>query len=144
MGSARCYRFTGKDAPEEMKRRVREAHPRLIVQSEDPAAVSGEGLAQMIGAQTLEACRAGHPLARKPEVDLLLRLGGTTQIAEAIRAVGAKPGGDFVLLVVGEESDLAELESGEASTWERLPRSGLGREDLLRTERAALLDAERA
>lgn len=141
--AARAYRFA-KVSSEELRRRVSTAHPELIVQTVRPDTVSNEALVEMIGAQTLEARRAGRPLARKPEVDLLMRLGGTTQIADAIGAVGAGGSEDFVLVVVGDESDIIELQSGEATGWQRVPRAELRRDELLKIERAALLDAERA
>lgn len=142
-GAARAYRFANV-APEELKRRVTNAHPKLILQTLRSGTVSNEALVEMIGAQTLEATREGRPLARKPEMDLLMRLGGTAQIEEAIRAVGAGRNEDFVLVAVGDESDIIKLQSGEAAGWQRVPRAKLSREELLRIERAALLDAERA
>lgn len=92
--AARCYSFGGQVASQELSQKVREAFPDLLVQTVDSEAVSNEKLVEMIGEQTLEAGRTGSPLAKKPEVDLLMRLSCTTQIARAIEHVGAKRGGD--------------------------------------------------
>ena len=142
--SARCYRFGGGVSSEEKRREVREGHPGLLVQAVDSSAASNERLVEMLAEQTLEAGIAGSPLARKPEVDLLMRLGGTSQIARAIQKVGVKPGHDFLLVVAGDEDEILGLESKEAAKWRRLQRRELDREDLRRIERAALLDAEKA
>ena len=142
--AARCYRFGGQVGSQELSQEVRRAFPDLLVQTVDSQVLSNEKLVEMMGEQTLEAGKTGSPLAKKPEVDLLMRLGSTTQIDRAIRQVGAKPGREFVLIVVGDEADIRKLESERASDWDRLPRSQLGREELHRVERAALLNAEKA
>lgn len=139
----RCYRFGGEASSEELRQSIRSSFPRLLVQAVDEGAVPSERLVQMIGEQTLEAERVGAPLAKKPEVDLLLRLGGTTQISRAIQEVGVRPGGGFVLIVIGDRANLLELEAGEGRGWKRLSKKRLGRNDLQRIERAALLAAER-
>jgi tRNA threonylcarbamoyladenosine modification (KEOPS) complex Cgi121 subunit len=141
---ARCYKFGGNVSSESMRRSIQEAFPSLLVQTVDQAAVTSERLVEMLGEQTLEASRTGGPLAKKPEVDFLMRLAGTTQIARAIQEVGVKRGSDFLLLVFGDEAEIVKLESKEASHWERLARGQLDKDDLRRVERAALLDAERA
>ena len=141
---ARCYRFNGSVAPEGLRQGIRKAFPGLLVQTVDSAAASNEKLFEMLGEQTLEASRGGGTLAKKPEVDLLLRLGGTAQISRALQEVGTKHGRSFVLVVIGEEADVRGLESAEGSGWERLQRRELDREEMRRIERAALLDAERA
>lgn len=142
--SARCYVFDGNVASEELRRRIRGSYPGLLVQAVDSRTASNERFVEMLGEQTLEACEAGSPLAKKPEVDLLMRLGGTTQIARAIQKVGVKPGREFLLIVLGDEADIRRLESEEASAWKRLQRRRLDRDDLQGIERAALLDAAKA
>ena len=142
--STRCYRFACRVDSKELGESIQKEYRDLLVQTVDSAAVSNERLVEMIGEQTIEARGSGSSLARKPELDLLMRLAGTTQIARAIQEVGVKRDKDFLLLVIGENSEMAKLEAREASAWERLPRRELGREDLQKIERAALLDAERA
>lgn len=141
---ARCYTFGGSTSAEGVRQSVQRAFPGLLVQAVAAAAASNEKVVEFLGEQTLEACRAGSALAKKPDVDLLMRLGGTTQISRAIGEVGAKRGSDFVLVVVGDEADILALESKEAAGWTRLPRGELSRDELRRIERAALLNAEKA
>lgn len=141
---ARCYKVGARVPSDDLTRRARKAFPSLLVQTVDTAAASNERLVEMIGEQTLSAEEAGSPLAKKPEVDLLLRLAGTTQISRAIQEIGVRRRKDFLLVVVGDEPDLIRFESVEARDWERLPRRQLDEADLHRIERAALLNAERA
>lgn len=140
----RCYKFGGGNQAQRLKKSIGSSFPGLVVQAVDSAAASNERLLEMLGEQMLHAAAAGNPLARKAEVDFLLRLAGTTQISEAIQKVGVKGGRACLLFVAGEESDLERLESTEGVGWERMPRGPLTREELARIERAALLDAERA
>ncbi len=58
---------------------LRKRHPRLIIQMVAMNRLPAEQAVAMIGEQTLRAARTGALLAEKPEVDLLLRLAGTTQ-----------------------------------------------------------------
>ena len=141
--TARCYIFDGDVASEPLAQRLRQNHPRLIVQAVSSAGASNERLVEMIGEQTAEAQTTGSPLAKKPEVDLLMRLGGTTQIARAIKEVGVKRGDAFVLIVFGEESEVLKFELKEAARWERLQRRPLAADELSRIEKAALLNALR-
>ena len=78
-------------------------------------------------------------LAKKAEVDFLLRLAGTTQISKAIKEKGAKAGEPF-LLVVASRSALGRFRKSDG---EELPRAPLTTEELERIEAAALLDATR-
>lgn len=131
-------------APEPLAQRLRQDNPRLIVQAVNPTAAPNERLVEMICEQTAEARMTGNPLAKKPEVDLLMRLGGTTQIARAIKEVGVKRGEPFVLIVFGDESEILQFESKEAAGWDRVSRRPLATGELSRIEKAALLDALRA
>ncbi len=142
--AARCYRIDDMQDPELMKAEVLAAFPRLIAQTADPAVASNETVVEMLAAQTVQAARSGGLLARKTEVDLLLRLGGTTQISQAIQQAGAKSGRPFLLVVAGEEEELQALESGRFALGKRLPKGELSRVELLRVEKAALLNAIRA
>lgn len=145
MGHAvRCYIVGEWVDSKALSQELRKTFPSLLVQTVDPRTATNEMLVDMLAAQTLEAGRSGSPLAKKPEVDLLMRLGGTTQIARAIEDVGAKRGSGFILIVAGAETNLARLGSEHAKDWVRLPRRSLNREELQRIERAALLNAERA
>lgn len=141
---ARCYKVDAGVPSDDLARRVRKAFPGLLVQTADTSVASSERLVEMIGEQTFSAGEAGSPLAKKPEMDLLLRLAGTTQISRAIHEAGVRRGKDFLLVVMGDEPDLVRFESVEAPEWGRLPRRQLDEDDLHRIERAALLNAEKA
>ncbi|MDV3293494.1 MAG: hypothetical protein LYZ70_04420 [Nitrososphaerales archaeon] len=141
---ARGYKVADGRDPEKLKTEVAASFPTLIVQTADRAAALNESLLEMLAAQTMRAATSGGLLARKAEIDLLLRLGGTTQISEAIHQAGARSGRPFLLIVAGEEKVLLALESGRLALGHRLPRGELSREDLLRVEQAALLNAVRA
>jgi tRNA threonylcarbamoyladenosine modification (KEOPS) complex Cgi121 subunit len=94
---------------EETLRAVRARHPRLIVQMAGFRRVPEARAVAMIAEQTLRAARTGALLASKPEVDLLLRLAGTTQITLAIRKVGYGSGGTVVLVAAGQPRDVSKL-----------------------------------
>lgn len=143
MLSVRGYRV-GCGAAANTLKRINASFPRLLVQALNVDVASNEKFLEMIVAQTSEAASSGSLLARKIEVDLLLRFAGTTQISEAIESAGVRRGEPFMVVVAGSERDIAGVESAVAARWERLPRKPLTDRELERVERAALLDAERA
>ena len=137
---ARAYLCGRGLKAEEVRRRAVEANRGSLVQTVAAEAAANEFFVEMLAAQTLKAETTGSLLARKPEVDLLLRLAGTTQISKAIRENGAAGGRPFLLVVAGRKrpkavSGLAGLE---------LPRRPLSTAELQRVEAAALLSAEKA
>lgn len=93
----------------------------------------------MVAAQTIEALKAKSLLARQPEIDLILRLAGTTQISEAIKTAGARKGEAFILIVAGTGA----FKAAKALGGESIPPGNHSVEDYLRIERAALLSAKR-
>jgi tRNA threonylcarbamoyladenosine modification (KEOPS) complex Cgi121 subunit len=129
--------------PERMKTAVRRAAPNLLVQTVKAGAISNESVVEMIVAQTLRASSSGNLLAKKPEIDLLLRLAGTTQIAEAIRTTGTGTGRSYVLVAAGDREELLAAEGAVLPSAERLPRKPLSKREMLRVEKAALLNAQR-
>ena len=135
---ARAFLCGRESRPEEMKAKLSEANPGAVVQAVRTSAARNQWFVEMLGAQTLRAEGSGRMLAKKPEIDLLLRLAGTKQISRAIRTHGAKPGEPFLLIAAASSAvkgggDLAELPSRPLSPGE-----------FARIERAALLDAARA
>ena len=115
-------------------------NPGAIIQTVRPDGIRNEFFLEMIAAQTMLAEWSGSLLARKPELDLLLRLGRTSQISTAISTVGAREGEPFMAVVAGrgEVSVPGYLEPLE------LARGALTKGELEMIEAAALLDAERA
>ena len=137
---ARVYRCGQDLSPEVLRRRAAAANRGSVVQTVAGGSATNDFFVVLLAAQTLRAEATGSMLARRPEVDLLLRLAGTTQISRAIREKGATDGKPILLVVAGRRRQrgvrgLAELE---------LPRRRLSKGDLERVERAALLSAERA
>jgi len=138
---ARCYLAGRASDPRSMREEISSENPRLVVQAVGASAASNESYVEMIAAQTLRASSTGGLLARKPEIDIVLRLAGTTQIAAAIAKMGAKKGKPFLLVIAGESKPMGNLKIPAA--WARLPRKGLSKEELGRIEDAALLNARR-
>jgi tRNA threonylcarbamoyladenosine modification (KEOPS) complex Cgi121 subunit len=83
---------------------------------------------------------SGALLAKKPEVDLLLRLAATTQISTAISQLGSKVGDPFLAVVASRR----KIASPEYLAPFELKRNDLSKKEQDRVERAALLDVERA
>ena len=137
---AKAFLCGGESTPEETKARLAVANPGSIVQAVRAGAAKNGFLVEMLAAQTLRAEKSHALLARKPEIDLLLRLAGTTQISRAIANQGARPGEPFLVLVAGrsEPKGVSELRGSE------IPKAPLTKTELARVERAALLDATRA
>ena len=131
----------GKEASSEaLKLRLSASNPGSMVQVVGGNAARNEAFVEMLSAQTLQAESAGSMLAKKPEIDFLLRLAGTTQISKAIRDQGAEAGSQFLLVVAGRTPPKG---TGGLKSLE-LPRRELSAAELGRIEKAALLNAKRA
>jgi tRNA threonylcarbamoyladenosine modification (KEOPS) complex Cgi121 subunit len=90
----------GRDPTRDLKA-FREAAGGAYVQTLDAAAVGGRRHLILTLKQTIESARTSQLLAEKPEVDFLLRVAGTRQIAEAVREAGARPRSDSVMVLFG-------------------------------------------
>lgn len=98
--------------------------------------VKNEFVVEMLAAQTFQAQASGSLLAKKPEIDLLLRVAGTTQISSAIKKHGARARERFLAVVAGDSA----VQSPRAFSPLELPRNSLNRSELARVECAALLN----
>jgi tRNA threonylcarbamoyladenosine modification (KEOPS) complex Cgi121 subunit len=136
---ARAYACSASLDPEEAKKKFQGRNPGFLVQTAKVDMMDNELCYEMLAAQTLSAEAQGSMLAKKPEIDLLLRLAGTTQISRAIKQKGARFGDKFLLIVVGR-SDPRKAPGIEAR---RLTRRELTVPELDRVERAALLNTKR-
>ena len=136
---ARAYLFGPESNPEEEKRRLSATNPGFMVQAVRAAPHTNEFFLEMLAAQTFQAESSGNLLAKKPEIDFLLRLAGTTQIADAIRVAGARGGEPFVVVAAGG----SEVNGGRLGRHE-LRRRELSKTDLRRVEKAALLNTRRS
>lgn len=137
---ARAYRLGGGLRPQELRKRLAQANRGAVVQAAADDAADNELFVEMLAAQTLRAEASGSMLARKPEMDLLLRLAGTTQISRAVREKGAAEGRPYLLVVAGRRRPKGVR--GLASV--ELPRRKLTRAELERVEKAALLNVEKS
>ncbi len=138
----RCFLLRGSEDPQEVKKRLRRKHSGLLVQGVRPGRSANEFYYEMVAAQTVEAASSGNLLAQKPEIDLLLRLAGTAQIATAMAKEGTEKGRPFLLVVAGEAAAVREVSEEEG--WERLGRAPLSEAELAMVEGAALLNALRS
>ncbi len=136
---ARGYILGPGRSVEALKQEMSAANPGSVVQAVRAEAADNEALLEMIAAQTFRAKASGGLLAKKPEIDLLLRLAGTTQISEAIGRIGAEGGEESLLVVAG----LGEVKEPRGREWKALPRRGLSKKDLEKVERSALLNTRR-
>ena len=120
---------------------LRKRHPGLYIQLLTMARIPARQAIAMVGQQSLRAAKTGALLATKPEVDLLLRMSGTTQIAVAIQRSGYRARGKKVLVAVGPRGGLERLRkqlSGDPG-YDILEEGEMGAEDLAFVEKAALL-----
>ena len=126
--------------PGSVRKTVAAKLPGSIVQTVRADAATNGFFVEMIAAQTIRAKGTENLLAKKPEVDLLLRLAGTTQISRAIEQIGAKKGKPFLLVIAGPGRRLASLNLDELGGSE-LEKRDLSSDELDRIEQAALLNA---
>jgi tRNA threonylcarbamoyladenosine modification (KEOPS) complex Cgi121 subunit len=136
---AKAYLCGREMSPEEAKEEVASLNPGSMVQTASAESAENEFFVEMLAAQTLRAGSVGSLLAKKPEMDFLLRLSGTTQIAGAIKQLGSTKGAPFLLVVAGPR----EIKSSKSLDALELPRRKLSKKELDRIERAALLSAQR-
>ena len=126
--------------PKDVKGGLASANPGAIVQTVNPKAVKNELLLEMLAAQTFRAESSGDLLAKKPEIDLLLRVAGTSQISKAIKTHGAADGKEFLAIVASRNKIVCPNEY----TPEEIPRRPLSKSELEKVEKAALLNAQTA
>lgn len=129
--------------PDSVRKIAKAKFPGSIVQAVRADAATNGFFIEMIAAQTLCANGTQNLLAKKPEVDLLLRLAGTTQISRAIEQMGAKKGKPFLLVIAGPDTELVNLNVQELGGSE-LEKQELSSDELDRIEKAALLNALKA
>ena len=121
--------------------RLRQQHGGLVVQMACLKISPSARVVRMIAEQTLRARRSGALLASKPEVDLLLRLAGTSQISEAIERTGHQALGKRILVAAGPAEDVDELRRllAKDKRYRLIEGEALGAEGLMMVEKAALL-----
>ena len=141
----RCYLVPPGIDAEALKREVSRALPHLlVVQVASSDAVRNQAFVELVAWQTVWARSSGSLLAKTPEMDLLLRLSGTSQIAEAIEKAGARKGRRNALILVGNRGQLGHLGGVLPAGASRIKSNPLSKEESARVEDAALLSAARA
>src|SRR2546425_11549133 len=138
-----CFLLEGRGEWEDLKAKLTKSFPDLLFQLVDARSGSNERFVRLVTAQTLKASGDGALLARKPEVDLLLRLARTTQISEALARVGYKRGEKRILIAAGKKEEVGRLVASGISEGRRLPSVELSESEWGRVEEAAILSALR-
>jgi len=138
-----CFLIEGRGEWEDLKARLLRSFPDLLFQLVDARSGSNERFFRLITAQTLKASGDGSLLARKPEVDLLLRLARTTQISEALARVGYKRGEKRILIAAGKKGEVMRLVASGIVEGMRLRSVELSENEWLSVEEAAILSALR-
>lgn len=98
------WSYVSSESPAEDLRKFRELARGAYVQAFNPEAVGGIKHLELTLKQTWELMRSGQLVAKKPEVDLLQRVAGTTQIERAVKIAGARPAEGSLLVVFGDPS----------------------------------------
>ena len=140
-------RLGGSTEAEALLTELRKAFPRLVIQLLSLPDKPSSNRIRMIASQTVRSQKMGDLLAGKPEVDLLLRMAGTTQISRAISSVGYQRSGSRLIVAIGARGDIRELEYRAVQNPERYTKTAgrrLTNSDLEAIERAALLNAVRS
>jgi tRNA threonylcarbamoyladenosine modification (KEOPS) complex Cgi121 subunit len=135
----RAYLCDAGPNPEDFKREIAGPPGGWLVQTAAEGAATNEFFVEMLAAQTLQAEASRSLLAKSPEMDLLLRLAGTTQISRAIREKGSSAGKPFLLVVAGRRRPPGI----RGMSGQELPRRELSKNELRRVEKAALLSAQK-
>jgi tRNA threonylcarbamoyladenosine modification (KEOPS) complex Cgi121 subunit len=137
----RSFAFSAKSDPEALKLKLTRRYPGSLVQTVEVGAAKNGFLLEMIAAQTVRAEATANLLAKRPEMDFLLRVAGTTQISEAIRKVGSRKKRAFLLVIADSRQRGVRLKKLGGR---ELPKRKLSEAELRRVEDAALLNALRA
>lgn len=138
--NVRVFAFERGTDPVAARDAFEKANRGALVQTFSGRAAPNGFFVQMIAAQTLRAGLSQSMLAKKPEIDFLLRLAGTSQISEAISRVGTEHGEPFQLVVATAGRDRTRI---PALRCRALPKRPLTETELARVEKAALLSARR-
>lgn len=136
---AKAFVCDGDTSLDEAKKEFASVNPGSIVQTASADSAQNEFFLEMLAAQTIRAGSVGSLLSKKPEMDFLLRLAGTTQISRAIEQYGSTKGDPFLLVIAGSR----EIKSSTSLKARELPRRKLSKKELDRIEVAALLSALR-
>ncbi len=136
--------FPTRREADEARARIAKREPELVCQLTSTKACMNENVARLIAAQTFAARANGTMLAKKAEIDLLLRLAGTTQISDAIRKAGCRERGETLMIIAGSDESVRRLLSMRKLGGRRLRSAALDPNEKMIVENGALLSALRA
>lgn len=139
-----CYVFLTREKADRAKARIAKHAPELLCQVARAVACGNENAARLIAAQTLTARANGTLIAKKAEIDLLLRLAGTSQILEAIRKAGCRNNDRTLLIAAGSDRSVRKLLAMRDIGGRRLRSGPLTTKEKMMIENAAVLSALRA
>jgi len=106
MPSYSLWSYISSKSPAEDLRLFRELARGAYVQTFNPEAVGGAKHLELTLKQTWMLMKSGQLLAKKPEVDFLQRVAGTTQIGRAVKVAGARPEEVSLLVLFGDPSTI--------------------------------------
>lgn len=106
-------RVRAKDAaePKDLLDELRRRFPKLVLQIISDNAVYADEHLKWVARQSWHAKDRAIMLAKKVELDLLMRIAGVAQIADALKVAGAKKGEPFIILGIGEGGEIGSLRS---------------------------------
>ncbi len=106
-------RVRAKDTvePKDLLDEIRRRFPKLVLQIISDNAVYDDEHLKWVARQSWLAKNRGIMLAKKVELDLLMRIAGAAQIADALKIAGARKDEPFVILGIGEERAIRSLRS---------------------------------
>jgi tRNA threonylcarbamoyladenosine modification (KEOPS) complex Cgi121 subunit len=126
-----------------LKAELNRSFPSLLFQLVDSKSSTNESFFRLIAKQTLTAIEGGSLLARKPEIDLILRLARTTQISEAVDRIGYKEGNGRILIAAGRIGEVRRFLAAGKVRGKRLTSSALNKREWGWVEEAAILASVR-
>lgn len=95
--------------PKDILDELRRNFPKLILQIISDNAVYDDEHLKWVARQSWFAKDRVIMLAKKVELDLLMRIAGTAQISHALKVAGARKDEPFIILAIGEEGVVGSL-----------------------------------
>ena len=88
---------------------LRKKYPKIMLQAISSNFILNNYHLKKIISLSLESKKNDILLSNKLETDILMRFALTTQISDAIKNIGIKPGTNFILIAIGNKKNLDSL-----------------------------------
>ena len=88
---------------------LRKKYPKIMLQAISSNFILNNYHLKKIISLSLESKKNDILLSNKLETDILMRFALTTQISDAIKNIGIKPGTNFILIAIGNKKNLNSL-----------------------------------